>query len=131
MNLFNLLLNAYGSHGPSNDIRILELSRLFIEHCANINYVHEGYAPIHGAILANSPAVVRHLVEAGADLSVKVSRPGRKADGLTPEQLVLTLAAAGKVKPEPLLAALRAQPLPSVKATSCGKPQSAPTSNGK
>lgn len=122
---FNFLLNAYRSDGSSNDERVLELSGIFIEHCADINRVHEGFSPLSAAVLSNAVPIVRQLVEAGADVNLKISRPGSKVDGLTPEQLVIFLAAAGKLDAQPMLQALRAKPEPSAKGSSCGRLQAA------
>lgn len=120
---FNFLLNAYRSNGSSNDERVLELAGIFIEHCADINRVHEGFSPLNAAVLSNAVPIVRQLVKAGADVNLKISRPGSKVDGMTPEQLVIFLATTGKLDAQPMLQALRTKPEPSAKEASCGKLQ--------
>ena len=118
MPAYNFLLAGYGTFGEANNRRILELSDLFIQKCADIDRVYQGYSPLNAAVLSNEPELVQHLVLHGANLHQKVDRPGSKFNGMVATEFAVALAAHEPRDITKVLAALSAQPNPSFRQRS-------------
>ena len=96
MPAYSFITAGYGLEGRKNDQRILQLSQQFLDKGANINSLFEGFSPLHGAVLANQPELVRHLLENGADTKQKLDRPGRPINGMNALELAKFLKIARK-----------------------------------
>ena len=85
----------FGEAG-SNREKALQVVRILVARGAKLDSRYNGLTPLHEAVLysANDKSVelVRALLSAGADPSLRISRPGKQIDGLTAPEFAEFLA---------------------------------------
>jgi ankyrin repeat protein len=84
--ILNFACANYGEAGNSKE-KSLQVIRTLVARGAKLDSRYTGLTPLHETILysANDESVelVRTLLELGADADLRVSRPGKRIDGLT------------------------------------------------
>jgi len=101
------LATGYGLGGFSNE-DILVLIDRFLDKDADINASFQGYTALNGAILANSPVLVEHLLSKGASTSITVQRDGIKyCNGLASLDFAICINELGKQDLTNIIASLR------------------------
>ena len=83
---FYFICAGYGMVNTQNG-KVLELSSLLAHRGADVNAAFDGLTSLHGAIIANEPGLVRHLLALGADSRVRVMPSGKPYDGMTALEL--------------------------------------------
>ncbi len=112
MPALNFIVAGYGSGDSRQNKIILELSRKFIAKGAQVNTPWNGFTPLQGAVLANEPVLVEHLLRNGADPSIKFKRPGKASDNLTATEFARYLAGLKRQDMSGVLEVLQKQQRP-------------------
>lgn len=76
--LVNWVGNEFGMSCINDDGKGYELLEHIIKRGEPLNEYHEGYAPIHSAILNNDSKYLEILLKSGANPSLKIDREGRE-----------------------------------------------------
>ncbi|MDD5333463.1 MAG: hypothetical protein PHS32_06930 [Rhodoferax sp.] len=113
MPALNFIVAGYGSGDSKQNKIILELSRKFIEKGAQVNQSWNGFTPLQGAVLANEPVLVEHLLRNGADPDIRLKHPGKASDNLTALEFAKYLAGRKKQDMGSVLEVLNKQPKPA------------------
>ena len=93
---FNVVATSYDLGGFNNKEILWLLSRL-LKNGADINVGYNGYTPLHGAILANSPTLVEFLVKNNADLSLRTnSKAATKCQDMSSFEFAKCIHGLGK-----------------------------------
>jgi len=80
----SFLVAAYGGDNVDNSRVEAYIIRLIKQGCSVDVLDEEGMTPLHSAVLFNQPDLVKFLLENGADMRKKISRPGKRVDGMQP-----------------------------------------------
>lgn len=112
MPALNFIVAGYGSGDSRQKEMILELSRRFVEKGAQVNKSWNGFTPLQGAVLANEPVLVEHLLRNGADPDIRLKHPGKASDKLTAPEFAKYLAGLKKQDMGSVLEVLNRQQRP-------------------
>lgn len=112
----SFILAGYGHEGFHNE-EILQLSQQFIDKGADVNRPHisqlykdaniNELTPLLGAVLANEPVLVEHLLKNKADPNIRSKIPGKRLDNLTAIEFAEHLASLKKDDFSSVLALLK------------------------
>jgi len=101
--LVNWAGRTLGLSGKRADARMMKVLKTLIARGLPIDQMADGLAPVHEAILFYKPEYLRLLLEAGADPTQRVRRPGAGSDGMDAFQFY------------ELVVRKRQQPMPDIK----------------
>ncbi len=99
--VLHFVINGYGLTASSHEAdtekaRVSRLAAVLLDRCANPDLSSDGLTPLHLAVLGNASAIADLLIENGANLDIRISRPASPFDGMTARELADRLAQRGK-----------------------------------